>query len=127
LEVPLSDTAVEIISQYAEKNGNNDSDYIFPIVASDILGDPEKEWLRITDARKFFNINLKKLAKLAGLDVNLTSYVVRHSWASIAKFSGISTVVIGESLGHSDLKTTETYLAEFEHDVLDEANDLIVS
>lgn len=124
--IKLTDTALEIISQYAQKNGRNDSDYIFPIIASDILGNPEKEWLRITDARKLFNINLKKLARLAGLDVNLTSYVVRHSWASIAKFSGISTVVIGESLGHSDLKTTETYLAEFEHDVLDKANELIV-
>lgn len=124
--IKLTSTALEIISQFVEKNGRNDSDYIFPIIPSDVLGDLEMEWMRVVDARKHFNINLKRLAKLAGLEVNLTSYVVRHSWASIAKFSGISTSIIGESLGHSDLKTTETYLAQFEHSVLDNANDLIV-
>lgn len=122
----LTDIALEIISQFVERNGRNDSDYIFPIIPSDVLGDLEMEWMRVVDARKHFNINLKRLAKLAGLEVNLTSYVVRHSWASIAKFSGISTSIIGESLGHSDIKTTETYLAQFEHSVLDNANDLIV-
>ena len=47
-------------------------------------------------------------------------------WASLAKFAGIAPAIIGESLGHSDLKTTQTYLANFENEELDNANDIIV-
>jgi len=58
--------------------------------------------------------------------LNLTTYVTRHTWASLAKFAGVAPAIIGESLGHSDLKTTQTYLANFENEELDNANDLIV-
>ena len=124
--IKLTDVAIEIIAFYSKHRNFHPTDYVFPVIPSDVLGNKEKEWKRIVEARKQFNINLKRLAKLCGLHVNLTSYVIRHSWASIAKFSGIAPAVIGESLGHSDLKTTETYLAQFEHDILDKANDIIV-
>ena len=34
--------------------------------------------------------------------------------------------MIGDGLGHDDTKTTETYLEDFENDVLDEMNELVV-
>lgn len=124
--IKLTTKALDIIACYISTEFVHSTDYIFPIIPNDVLGDKEKEWQRIVESRKQFNNNLKRIAKRIGLEVNMTSYVIRHSWASIAKFSGIAPAVIGESLGHSDLKTTETYLAEFEHQVLDDANDLIV-
>jgi integrase len=53
--------------------------------------------------------------------------VSRHSWATIAKRSGISTAVISEGLGHESEETTQVYLDSFENDVLDDANELIIN
>jgi len=63
---------------------------------------------------------------MAGIEVPITSCVIRYSWATVAKFPGVAPAIIGESLGHSNLKTIETYLAHFDHDILDRANDQIV-
>lgn len=63
---------------------------------------------------------------MVGLDIQITGYVIRHSWASIAKRKGISKDIIGESLGHNDPKVTEIYLESFENEVLDDANEMIV-
>jgi site-specific recombinase XerD len=123
--IKLTTQAKEIISYYIKGKKSNSKDYIFPIMPEKIE-DIEKERERYIDKRKNFNQDLKEIAKKCKIDVNLTSYVSRHTWASLAKFAGISHAIIGESLGHSDLKTTETYLANFGNDTLDDANDLIV-
>ena len=44
----------------------------------------------------------------------ITFHVARHSFATVLKRSGANISYISESLGHSDLKTTEAYLASFE-------------
>ena len=44
----------------------------------------------------------------------ISTYTARHSFASVLKRSGANIAYISESLGHSDLKTTENYLASFE-------------
>lgn len=40
--------------------------------------------------------------------------MARHFFASVLKRSGVNIAYISDSLGHSDLKTTENYLASFE-------------
>lgn len=99
-------------------------DFIFPIG----FEYSEKGWSEHCQKIKMNNIRFRKLASMIGEpDLNLTTYVARHSWASIAKKSGISPAIIGDGLGHEDAKTTEVYLEEFEEDILDDANELIVS
>ena len=49
-----------------------------------------------------------------GISVKLTTYVARHTFATVLKRSGASLEFISESLGHKDLKTTENYLGSFE-------------
>ena len=51
--------------------------------------------------------------------------MARHSWASIAKRSGIPISVISEGLGHDSERTTQIYLDSFENNVLDAANEII--
>ena len=46
----------------------------------------------------------------------ITTYTARHSFATVLKRGGANIAYISESLGHSDLKTTEAYLASFERD-----------
>ncbi len=62
------------------------------------------------------------MVKLADIDEEITTYYVRHSWATIAKRKNMSVALISEGLGHLDLKTTQIYLASFD----DDANERIV-
>lgn len=43
----------------------------------------------------------------------ISTYTARHLFASVLKRSGVNIAYISESLGRSDLKTTENYLASF--------------
>jgi site-specific recombinase XerD len=53
---------------------------------------------------------------MIGLDVNLTTYVARHSYATVLKKSGVNVALISETLGHTDLKTTQIYLDSFDNE-----------
>ena len=72
------------------------------------------------------NKDLKEIAGSAKIDFNITTYVARHTYATIMKRSGASTAVISESLGHDSEKTTQIYLDSFENKILDEANKAIL-
>jgi integrase len=62
---------------------------------------------------KNFNQHLKMIAVAVGLD-NLTSYVARHSYATVLKRNNVNIAFISESLGHTSLNTTQIYLDSFE-------------
>ena len=79
------------------------------------------------NAMRLINKKLKKISTTLKLSPPLTTYVARHSWATIAKKSGISTAIISEGLGHDSESTTQIYLDSFENDVLDDANDQIIN
>lgn len=79
--------------------------------------------------RKLFQVNagLKLIANRIGTNEKLTTYVARHSWASIAKLKGVSMGVISEGLGHSSETTTRIYLATLDATAVDKANSIIIS
>ena len=52
---------------------------------------------------------------------HLTTYVARHTFATVLKRSGVNIAIISESLGHSDLSTTQIYLDSFENSQIDAA------
>ena len=58
------------------------------------------------------NAHLKKVGDELGIP-DLTLYAARHSWATIAKYRGVSIEMISEALGHKSIKTTQTYLKGF--------------
>ena len=78
------------------------------------------------NALSYHNNKLKTIAMLAGLDVNLTMYVARHSWASTAYFKNIPVSVISAGMGHSSEHTTEIYLSSICNKEVDAANSLIL-
>ncbi len=69
---------------------------------------------------------MKTIAKLAKIDVPLTMYVARHSWASAAKSKNIPISVISEGMGHDSETTTKIYLASLNTSIIDRANNLIL-
>ena len=64
---------------------------------------------------------LKQIGKELNLSVKLTTYVARHSFATVLKREGVSTSIICETLGHSSEKVTQIYLDSFENSQIDEA------
>ena len=74
---------------------------------------PMQEKKKVLDVTKRVNRKLKEIGAVVGIE-GLTTYTARHSYATVLKRSGANIAFISESLGHSDLKTTENYLASFE-------------
>jgi site-specific recombinase XerD len=72
------------------------------------------------------NRDLKELAQLAQIDANLTTYVARHTYATVLKKSGIPIAVISEALGHTSESITQTYLKNFDNQVIASANECLL-
>lgn len=51
-----------------------------------------------------------------GMNTEVTIYFARHNYATILRNSGAPTAFISESLGHTNIKTTASYLDSFESD-----------
>ena len=54
-------------------------------------------------------------------------YISRHTWATLAFHIGMPVGIISQSLGHSSIKVTETYLKPFENELVDKANRELIS
>lgn len=104
-------------------NEKSPDEYIFPIITR--ADSAELVYKDMAEKRRIYNINLKDIAMLCDIETNLTSYVARHSWATIAKHKGVPVAVISEGMGHEDVKTTEIYLDSFDKSVLDDFNETI--
>jgi site-specific recombinase XerD len=73
-----------------------------------------------------YNKQLQRISKMLELEKPLSSYLARHSWATIALRKGISVEIISESMGHENEATTRIYLASLEQSVIDKANATII-
>jgi site-specific recombinase XerD len=120
ITTPLSNEALQIIQKYSA-NKSKQSDYIFPILDNKIHKTELQRYNRIHKVLGKINPSLKKVAKLSGIETNLTTYVARHSFATVLKNSGVNVALISETLGHSDIATTQIYLDSFENEQISEA------
>lgn len=53
---------------------------------------------------------LKKYTKLAGIERNITPHMFRHSFATYLIEEGVDVSCVQQILGHSSIKTTQTYI-----------------
>ena len=60
-------------------------------------------------------------------DSPVSSYTLRHSWATTAKYRGVPIEMISESLGHKSIKTTQIYLKGFNLQERTEVNKMNLS
>ena len=58
--------------------------------------------------------------------LNIT-YTARHTWATLAYHSGVPVGLISQSLGHSSIRVTMTYLKPFDAEVIDRINRQVIS
>lgn len=103
-------------NQLSKKTG-----YLFPILDTRIHKTSIQKQNRIHKNLVRINKELKRIAELAQINMNLSTYVARHSFATILKNSGVNISLISEALGHSELSTTMIYLDSFENSQIDEA------
>lgn len=120
LSCKLPEQAQEIIGRYANP-GCTPEDYIFPILDRQTHVTERQIFNRIVKSLRKVNSALKEIGEEIGLQFPLTTYVARHTFATVLKRSGVSVALISESLGHSDLSTTQIYLDSFENSQIDAA------
>ena len=116
----LHPLAQQIIDKYISK-GSSQEDYIFPILDRHVHRTEQQIHNRVHKVLVHVNRELKAWSTRLGLATTLTTYVARHTYATVLKRSGVSVELISESLGHSDLSTTQIYLDSFENSQIDEA------
>ena len=110
----------EIIDKY----DTGESLYLLPIIKEN--GTDSRTQYK--NSAHLVNDKLKKIGEQLGLENPLTSYVARHSWASIAKSKNIPVSTISEAMGHDSESTTRIYLASLDtSSSVDKANSIVLS
>lgn len=118
IHIKLEKDIKRIIDKYIRV----DSDYIFPIATC-----KADEYTKERNCLEYTNKNLKELAVYCNISANLTMYVARHSWASIAhNVANVPISVISKGMGHSNEKVTQVYLASFGNKDIDKANENVI-
>ncbi|TGD57522.1 site-specific integrase [Flavobacterium humi] len=122
--IKVLDPVSKVLDYY--KNIRANSKHIFPIVINENMTPTQLENRKLKTLKKF-NKDLKELAKIAEINSNITSYVIRHSYATNMKFLGVSSDIISQSMGHSNVEITQSYLKDFENDILDSENKKLLN
>lgn len=116
INLPLQERAALLLKRYKDKS----KPYLFPIL-SDFHKTEQQRLNRLHKVITKVNTVLKSLGEELNIPVKLTTYVARHSYATILKRAGVPTSIICESLGHSSEKVTQVYLDSFENSQIDKA------
>lgn len=112
----------DIIERYSQVTRT--SDYVFPLLSAK---DPVRVFSQYQTALGYYNRRLKRLADLLELEMPLSSYTSRHTWATTARNHNVPLSVISAGMGHASEKTTQIYLASLESSVIDQANRSIIA
>ncbi|MBR2077644.1 MAG: site-specific tyrosine recombinase XerD [Exiguobacterium sp.] len=99
--IPVSSVAQSFVERYIQQARNG-------------LGGRETEALFLNGrggrlSRQGFWKMIKRRAKLAGIDKEITPHVLRHSFATHLLENGADLRAIQQMLGHADLATTQVY------------------
>ena len=119
--IPLSLPLQTLLDKYLP--GKKKEDFILNVIKSD---DPKQQLVNVRDELRRFNRILKEIGEACGIEAALTSYVSRHSYATIAKYKGVPTAVISEALGHTSEEVTQVYLDSFDKEVMDKYHAMII-
>lgn len=103
--------------------GKEKDDYILSVIKRESI---EEQYKDVEWARNRYNKKLKKLAKLCSISENITTYVGRHTFATLAKNLDVPIAVISDMLGHESTKTTEIYMATLPSDLMDNYHEHIL-
>ncbi len=107
----MTEEAKEIIGRWGNQPVSPET-FVFPMLEDGLT--PERELALTKQFVKTTNKYLKRIGERLELDLNLTTYVARHSFATVLKRSGAPVEFISERMGHGSIRTPESYLGDFE-------------
>jgi integrase len=90
--------------------------YVFPFL-TDTNGElltPIRKKLIVQQVTQLTNKWMRRIADSLGIEADVNTYAARHSFATILLKSNAPLSMISKSLGHTNLKTTESYLGSFD-------------
>ena len=102
----------------------NGSEYVFPIIDTSLSTSIYDQY-RLALGR--INRYLKKLTLRLNINVRLTTYTARHTWATLARESGAPISIISAGLGHTSEEMTRVYLKEFDQETLARVNRIVTN
>ena len=111
IRVVITEPMADIIKRWG--NPQRPDNYIFPHLIGDET--PLERRRKTQYLLRHINRAMARIADGVGIE-HISTYTARHSFATVLKRSGANIAYISESLGHSNLRTTENYLASFERD-----------
>ena len=91
---------------------------IFPILLTEKMTGQQIENRRHKKIGEI-NVALKEIMQHLKINKKITFYTARHTFATLLKFKNISIDLIGQCLGHSDMKSTQSYLNKLPSQKLD--------
>lgn len=109
------------LQQLLDKYASADS-HLFPF----LLSDSRHSFRDYKTALRRLNRHLFRLEQLLDLPFHLSTYVARHSWASLAQRCNAPIEKISQALGHTSTKTTQIYLKGFNYRAIDEVNETVI-
>ena len=119
INLVMLDEAKDIIDQYTTYQKR--AGYLFPILDTRKHITPMQKFNRVRKLCWQLNKELHKITAKLEIKEDVTTYVARHSFATVLKKSGVNIGIISQALGHRDIKTTQIYLSEFDNEQVDSA------
>lgn len=124
IKTSLRAETLEIIERWRNPDRSPQA-YLFPILTKGLTA--KQETRRIQDFVKKTNSKLIDIGEALKLPLRLTTYVARHSFATIAiNKAGAPIEYISEALGHSTLNTTRNYIDSFEDKRIKQITDSLL-
>lgn len=105
----------EIFDRY-----RNSSQFLLPILQDD------ESYKNYRTQQRDLNRHISAIGRELGFEQPLTYYVARHTWATMARDSGAPIQVISAGMGHTSERTTNIYLAQLDHNRIDELNRQVI-
>ena len=111
---------LDIIRRYSDSSRQ----YVFPLLPEG--ASPDVVSRVYNTALASHNRHLKTIARMAGVTCHLTSYVARHSWASMAYNTHAPLPLISQAMGHTNQRTTMVYIKSMDAGAIARINKKIL-
>lgn len=111
IQVALLPETKNLLEVWGTKGGVKKDEYIFSILEPGMT--PAKQKDVIKSFNRKINQQLEKVALRLKLNGRLSNMTARHSFATTLKRKDVSAEMIGDLLGHTNIKTTQNYLGSF--------------
>jgi len=109
--VHLRPEAIATINRWGTRS-RKPTDYVFPFFTPEMTG-PEKKQA-VHQLVKATNKYMKRIAQTLGIAGEVGTYAARHSFATMLLKGNAPLAFISKQLGHTNVRTTESYLGSFD-------------